>query len=376
MEARRESAKFGGEYPCRITGAESDAVLIGRLRFWKTGERIYCRERCVLCLRTLRGAFEAISYIDTSGNVVAVVCALTLPEGLARKLAALGVPYLLLPDGELPEESADGRLALIDVPRSRLTVDPSIEVIDEYTKRQKRVIDTIGRDVSRIADREMFRAFLAGKELTGGWLCDAETISREGDFFDLSLTLSERLCAERLCISLAVPNGRMEESFSERAEALFCAAVFGELSVMLRGYASPLSLEKAIRLMHKSFCKLESEGREVSGYLVKGILIDSPMQLLLWQDMPRTDFVCFDFDLLCERLLGCCADEVEGSPEHLDVLCKFWENFKKSYACRGKIELRAKSDRLFSGKLFLDWAEFMGVGEIYVPNKLHEQKNA
>ena len=161
-----------------------------------------------------------------------------------------------------------------------------------------------GARISLVADKgDIARYLVRGRRQSGGWLCNADDVSASGDFFEVLLALTELCCTERLCIAESLPWACGKEAFEERSESLFRAAVYGgELSVMLYGYRSPREAEEAFNIMHKSFCRLEEEGREVSGYLTRGVMIDSPIALLDIQNLPRVDFVCFDFDRLKEIL--------------------------------------------------------------------------
>ncbi len=234
-----------------------------------------------------------------------------------------------------------------------------------------------GCRVSRIADRSDIAHYLVcGKRQSGGWLCDADDVAASGDFFEVLLALTELNCTDRLCITEMLPWRCGSEEFEERAESLFRAAVYGgELSVMLCGHRSACDVAEAFELMNKSFCRLEEQGREASGYLLRGVMINSPMALLEAKYLPRVDFVCFDFEALCERLLGYPSDIIAEDVVLCETLCRFWEECRRECFAHTKTELRAISGGLFSSKLFEDWAEFMEIREIYTPKQATEQKN-
>ena len=231
--------------------------------------------------------------------------------------------------------------------------------------------------VSRIVDRgDIARYIVRGKRQSGGWLCYGDDVAATGDFFEVLLALTELSCSERLCIAEELPWLCGEREFEERAESFFRSAVYGgELSVMLCGYRSAREVEEAFELMHKRFCRLEEEGREVSTYLARGVMIDSPISLLDLHRLPRVDFLCFDFDRLCELLSGLPAEEAARDGETRETLCRFWEERRRACFLHSKIELRALSRRLFSSELFYDWINFMEIREIYAPKQIADQKN-
>lgn len=234
-----------------------------------------------------------------------------------------------------------------------------------------------GARISLVADKgDIARYLVRGRRQSGGWLCNADDVSASGDFFEVLLALTELCCTERLCIAESLPWACGKEAFEERSESLFRAAVYGgELSVMLYGYRSPREAEEAFNIMHKSFCRLEEEGREVSGYLTRGVMIDSPIALLDIQNLPRVDFICFDFDRLSEGLLGHPVDVILNDRELTETLCRFWEDIRRTCFVHQKTEARAISEGLFSSKLFSDWVKFMDIREIYTTKQSVEQKN-
>ena len=148
------------------------------------------------------------------------------------------------------------------------------------------------------------------------------------------------------------------------AEALFRAAVYGEISIMLSGFCSPCEIESANALLHSVFCELEAEGREINGCVAHGLLIDAPIWLTERQRLGRCDFLCFDFDLLTSRLLGVEVME-ELKKTHIDSLCRFWESYREAFCGIEGAELRAISRAQNSKELFYDWVDFMNISEIY-----------
>ena len=56
--------------------------------------------------------------------------------------------------------------------------------------------------------------------------------------------------------------------FTEKqVEALFRAAIYGNISLILGGVCSYRAARRAFELLHGSFCRLSEEGREFNGYI-------------------------------------------------------------------------------------------------------------
>ena len=359
-------------------GAFDSNILIGRLRMVSGDVSICCRESSVVYFRSRRALHEALQHIDRSGQIVGVICAEEMAsQELLGKLSEQKMPYFLLGTAEELASDADGRIALIDFGQGRLIIDPTLDTLNRYSRT--------GADdhpsersfkESVIGDRSVIKDCLHCNSRDGaGLLCGADDISSVGDFFEAILSLAESPSGGALCIRLSVPSRDDEDAFCERIDVLFRSAVYGELSVMLEGYRSIADIERAIRLMYKSYCRLEDEGREINAALARGLMIDSPIWLIERRNLPRVDFLCFDFDRLCGSLLGISPVEAVCDPSAVETLCKFWEDYRRANQLHERAELRAKSDRLFESELFSDWVEFMGISEIYLPKGRSLQKN-
>ena len=378
MEIKRNNSKKNEEYSITpiACACGAEPLIVGKLRSWRRGEGFYCRERCVVSFGSVRSLFEALPYIEAFGSVAALICPCTLPEEIAVRLSASRTPAFCLDDGTRIDD-ADGRIALIDTVRRVLTVDPTLDQLERYSQKNSETSALKG--VKR-------GIMLGGAQIESrttpyacSLLCNADEMARGADFYERMLFLAENCCTEPICIELNAAKDLSDGRICERAEAIFRAAVYGEVSVLMGTYRSVCELESAFEMMHKSFCRLCEEGREVNGQVARGILISSPVWLYEAHSLPRADFVCFDFDLLCERLLGIDCSEIERSEEAKKTLCRVWESYRRAFAPHEKyekIDLRAKSQSLFKSELFCDWVEFMGIGEIYLPEGAIAQKNS
>ena len=316
--------------------------LIGRLRIWRRGGIVRSSEEAILCLLCERDVSEALEYFALGGRAVGLL----VFDAAPNRLASLCLPCLVIRE-ELSPCALDGHIALIDLERSRLLLDPGLEALSEYARR-----DEDGH---------------SGSRARLGRLCSAHELSLGGDIFEGALGFLESDTERGLCVSLDLMHTDRERLRGE-SEALFLAAVYGEISIMLSGFGSAGELSGASALLHSVFCELESEGREVNGCMARGVLVDSPIWLWQRARLGRCDFICFDFDLLSYRLLGLRGDAALGRGQ-TDTLCRFWEDCRASVFASERAELRALSRSQSLRELFLDWVDFMNISEIYLPSK-------
>lgn len=322
-------------------GCGSSCVL-GRIKFWRRGGISRLPDGCILCVRSEWDLREVAAWVGCGMRIAGLIA---LYPGCSASLAALPLPCFIA-SCELCEGTLDGRIALIDPRASRLLIDPDLETLSEYAKVE--------------------RASITGAGAKKGVLRSASELSlREGgDIFEGMLELIEYNCTGSLCISLEVARGSVEK-LREEAEAIFRAAVYGDISVMLTGFRAPQEVSEANSLLHSVFCELEAEGREVNGCVARGILIDAPIWLGERQRLGGRDFICFDFDLITSRLLGsktgCALDSAQT-----DSLCRFWEDYRSAVCSYERAELRAVSHSAALRELFYEWVDFMNIREIYL----------
>jgi hypothetical protein len=336
--------------------------------------RVCRRESSVICVASQKALLEALPYIELSGTPLAIICQEPISEPPSELLCSGKIPLLSLFSGNVVPRDADGRIALVDFSRGLLIIDPSLDTLDRYGAHGGEAFrPTVKKSI--IADATFFSSFTSRLSRTDcGLLCSAEDIAEKGDFFDVLMDIVESSSPASVCVSLLTPLDQNEEHFCEQVEALLCAAVYGELALTLEGYRSEGQLQRAVKMMHRIYCRLEKEGREISSYLARGITLSTPIWLLEGRSLPPSDFICFDFDRLCSGLFGisCSADADEKNT--VDTLCRFWEDYRRINQSGDSVKLCAKSEELFHSKIFWEWVDFMGIREIYLPQCSREQK--
>lgn len=319
-----------------------EGYLIGRLRLWRRGGIARSSDDAILCLFCERDVNEAFEYLARGGRAAGIlVCGIVL-----RRSVSICLPCLVIREDPSPC-ALDGHIALIDLDRSQLLLDPGLEALSEYARREEN--DRLGSRARR------------------GRFCSARELSLGGDIFESALGLLDSDTERGLCVSLELSSTDRERLRSE-GEALLLAAVYGEVSIMFSDFCSVGELCEANALLHSVFCELEAEGREVNGCVARGFLIDSPIWLWQRARLGRCDFICLDFDRLTHRLLGTCGDGALGRGQ-TDTLCRFWEDCRASVFASERAELRAISRSESLRELFFDWVDFMNIGEIYLPAK-------
>ena len=348
---------------CGMPRAFAADVAVGRLRFFGSGERE--GERCIVYFGSERSLREAVSLRDASffSTVAAAVCSAKTSDSLLSALSELGTPYFLLPESFSIYHGLEGRLALLDGRKGELIIDPQLETLRGYTASQRGKRSQSGAKKSCFCkDISELHADMAGA------LYDCDDIGRGDELFESASALAEAFCTSSLGVLLSAPrdsSDRERERFCDSAEALFRAAVYGDMSLFIGGICSQNEARHAFELLHGCFCRLLEDGREFNGYIAKGILISSPVLLLDALSLPRCDLLCLDFSLLSARLTG--AEDRESLLRSREELRCFWETWKaeNETLCRSR-ELRAICKTADADGFFFDWVEFMNISEVYL----------
>lgn len=348
---------------CGMPQTFATEVAVGRLRFFGSGER--SGERCIVYFGSEKSLREAVSLGGAYffNTVAAAVCSLDVPDSLLGALSELGTPYFLLPESFSIYHGLEGRLALLDGRKGELIIDPQLETLRGYTSSY----DGRGR-ISGAKKSRFCKDISELRAQAGGALCDCDDIGRGGELFENASALAEELCTSSLTVLLSAPRDSSEEAeerFCNSAEALFRAAVYGNMSLLIGGICSQNEARRAFELLHGCFCRLLEEGREFNGYIAKGILISSPVLLLDVSRLPRCDLLCLDFSLLSARLTG--ADDHGALMRSREELRGFWETWKaqNDTLCRSR-ELRAICRAADADAFFFDWVDFMNISEVYL----------
>lgn len=334
----------------------SGGVALGRLyRPEELCKRLH-REAVILCLFDacdIEAASRCSSLISPSG--VLLSSRIISPE-LLNFLIASRLPYLIFKDN-IPNELL-GHIALLDSQSDALIVDPDIDTLNGYASLAgiSENAETLGAYQSGVAGLEIKR------EAGGGVLARSVEAIPTAELFDALLELAEELCGAPLTLGIDVSSAN-KEAFFERIEAIFRAAVYGNFSLQLEGYRGEGDISLALKVLHRVFCSLEAEGREFNGYLPRGILLNSPLWLMQRPPLSKADFLCFDFDRLTARLLGCALDELPCDALPQKNLLAAWGYYFERFspAC----ELRAECELFSHTSLFDEWLTLARVEKIY-----------
>ena len=287
----------------RVAVGSNDAVL-GRIKFF---DESYT-EGSILCVREGEQVDRSMLLLCPPIAIVVFCC-----EGAASlgELCSLGVPCIVLEQGDVLYERCKNKVALIDTERGILTLDPSLDTLNFYSSSRARSEQSgfdcpfgrILRDTVSIGRHE------GGVE---HFLVSGDLLGESGEIFESAVSLWERLCPETLTVDVRVPSGneRDERDFSERIEELFRAALYGSFSISFSGFDCEGELCQALKLLHKAFCVLEAEGREFNGYIPRGITLSSPLWLMRQSPVTNPDFIIFDLDRLLPSLFSLTPDEI------------------------------------------------------------------
>ena len=338
-------------------------VAIGRLRLFGNGEG--ADDRSIVCFQSVESLARALEAEDGRcfSGAVAVVCGCETPDFLLGALCELGMPYFMLPDSVRISRTFEGRLALIDHGRGELIINPQLEALCGCRSQYSERVSHGGVRLSRF----LKHPFCLQYDFCGA-LCESKTLGRDGELLERASELAEALCSSSLAVLLDSPqceSEEAEESFCNSAEALFRAAIYGNMSLILGGVCSYRAARRAFELLHGSFCRLSEEGREFNGYIARGILIESPLLLFDLSRLPKCDLLCFDFSLISARLTGAERGEIPSASR--DPLRRFWKTWRaqNDAICRSR-ELRAICSAHEADDFFWDWVGLMDIKEVYI----------
>lgn len=335
-----------------VSGAMSYGTAVGRLCVWNA--HISVPDAAILCLFEPESAVFAAELIAQNAPSAIVVSSSALSSKLLCALIRSQIPHLVLKDCHYPLLEHDGRIGLLDSENGVLVINPSIETLNLYPNILPKAQTCKAREQDEIS---------AIYEKNGkGILVDSLSIPH------YLLEVTEKNCTTHITVALSVPLESFgEDEFCEYVEEIFCAAVYGNISIMLKNFSTNDELERAYFLMNKVFCSLEERGREFNGYIKKGVLVSAPSFLLLPPASRYPDFICIDADKLFSHLLACDTDELVKGRDSLRALCQIWSRFVSADAPHRPLYLR--SERLCSSEfseLLESFCHFARVDEIYL----------
>ena len=348
-----------------------NSVVLGRVRLL---DESYT-EGAILCMRGGERIDRKMLLLCPPIAVV-IICgeaATSLSE-----ICSLGVPCLVVDEGEARCEVCKNKVALVDTEKGLLMLDPSIDTLGEYSSKASNLsrqlkgrggvplacpVGKIIKDVR--ADRRCFH----GVE---HYLVESPMINdcggrREKDTFDSVLGFWERFYPELLMINVAIPNVNdgSERGFCELIESVYRAALYGSLAISLSGFNSESELSHALRLFHKTFCILEAEGREFNSYLPRGITISAPIWLMRPSPVTNPDFLLFDIDSLLPSIFSLSIDEILKKEKVLKKeLFSLFERYFLNLAPRCEVYLKA--EQFLDTSVLSDLARLVDAKAVFV----------
>ena len=312
----------------RVISRKKSAVL-GRIRFFDESYR----EGCVLCVRKK----EELEAIDKDMLLLCPPLAIVLLDDewdlSFEELDLPDVACLALDKVDFGRDFLKNKVALIDCGRGILIIDPSIDTLEAYSssKNKKEAVEfscASGKilqdfDIKSKLNKENYEYFLVSSS------------AFESDLlFDGAVDLWESACPELLIFDVSVPNNGDggERIFCEKIENLFRAALYGSFALSISKFSCESELVFAMRLLHKTFCMLEAEGREFNGYLPKGITFSSPLWLMRPSPVTNPDFLILDLDTLLPSFFSLSFSEIIKKEkalkkELLSIFERYFANF-------------------------------------------------
>ena len=315
-----------------VNGCEScGGTVMGRLVFWgemekaRGSELLGVGELCIVITEDM-GLID--EYVTTERQIIGVVC-----YGERSYTEMNGISMLFVDhncEDELRE--LDGQMAYLDCEKKILIASPDIETVNSYEEKRARGV-CLEKNVDSARLPKISLNASTVKEQESGFLYLDDLLKNEaGDLDDREELVFElvsnhfgRAPAHSLCVAVNF----IEKVYSKEAftiiRALYRASVYGDLSIMCGGIRSLGEVKELSRVFGESFCELESEGREINGFMKKGLICGRAsllFSLLSVCDQKKRkgtvggmDFIAFDLDDIEREFFGCCTSQVSIEDE-------------------------------------------------------------
>lgn len=341
-----------------VAGLCGESFAVGRIYIPDVRGQTLPTDASMLCFFEEAADSALFRYLSYTSPAGVIVSSNAISPRLVNLLIRRGIPYLILKGGF--SNKYLGKVALLDVDRDMVIIDPELETLNAYPGSKRGV-----EMCSVVRSEERADSWLVREKGGSALMLDAEAAKRGKSLFDVLSDIAEESCGRSITVGLCTPADKSDrERFFEDVEALFRAAVYGSFSVQLEGYSSPEDIRIALELMHRVFCELEQRGREFNGYLPRGILVSSPIWLFDFCPFPKSDFLTFDFDSITASLLGREVKELSSLDIPQKPIGRIWEQYKSRFL--PQCALKAKSRELGKSDTFSRWAEALGIDEVYI----------
>ncbi|MBO5203330.1 MAG: hypothetical protein J6B72_01795 [Clostridia bacterium] len=210
------------------------------------------------------------------------------------------------------------KIAILDAAGQKLFVNPDLETINGYfgSRTRKKARNTcfmLQYEGSAEAHEgaERFDGIAVGEEYTRG--------KSEEEIYELLCDIADKNTGTQ--IVAAAGFGGTDE-FCSAVRAIYRAGVWGRFSLLCCGVRTPEQADECISIIHREFCRLDTEGREFNGFIPKGIAVEAPLMLLSRPKHRMIDFFCADFDSL-RRLLSGSGDVNVGQERTAEYISAF-----------------------------------------------------
>ena len=233
-------------------------------------------------------------------------------------------PFLTVERGnEKTLKEINGKLAYLDAQSRLLISAPDIDTVNKYEDQKRRKEDIGNRlpvistkmpllscEIKNMIDIEGVRGIFVDM--------DKDIISKEEEaVFNFLTKICDTSPTKPVTVKISYSHTKEEgEKTEAMIRGIYRTAVYGDVSIMCSGFSHIEEIEEYGELISKSICRLEESGREINGFMERGIVCDSYVLLfsLLSKRISKGagkgtrildgfDFICFDMDKLSEKWL-------------------------------------------------------------------------
>ena len=323
---------------------------IGKLLLWQNGKPKSLYESAILYLPEQISHTQVAELISKGSPVGIIAFASSMSSKLLCLLICSKIPYLILKDASYLLSLHEGRICILDTEKNTLIINPSIKTLDLYPCKLPSALATEDKD-----------PFLSVMKSKSGYLISPPPSH------DQLIKIAEKNCTVPITVELPVAKGGALDEFCDSAEAIFCASLYGNLSLMLTGGKTDNDVYRSQKLLHRVFCDLESLGREFNGYIKKGILTAAPSYFLLPHSHRTPDFICIDFDTFVKNMFSRELHEISPDENTKSSMERIWKTLVSSSPRLPPLCIKAS--KLRESPLLEYFAQISEISEIYIPSK-------
>ena len=235
-----------------------------------------------------------------------------------RRLWETGIPLLIIDTDSLPLSEIGNKNAILDAENGKLTVDPDLEALEEFSKRIRRRDD---EEAKLLEQEDLPSITLSGRQVSiltqVSTLLPPSSVSAGGVFLDAKDTAIRELSEDEQyelykrsapgsgtltvrTLTCSAHDENAKETLKRQLRALLRASAEISAAAVLSGISCPEDARRRQALLVEAKNELRYDCIPVGNAMPCGILLSSPKAVMLSDLLAaETEFFLFDTELLC-----------------------------------------------------------------------------